>query len=67
MRKFLLLQTLLMVVLMASAGERKKLNFNADWRLEVGDFSEASKPDFDDASWKHVTLPFAFHVRADGG
>ena len=61
MRKFLLLQTLLMVVLMASATDRKKLNFNADWRLEVGDFSEASKPDFDDASWKHVTLPFAFN------
>ena len=43
------------------ATKRQKLLFNADWRLEIGDFSEASKPDFDDASWKRVTLPFAFN------
>jgi len=40
---------------------RQKLNFNADWRLKVGDFAEASKPEFDDSRWQRVTLPYAFN------
>lgn len=45
----------------AQAAERKKLNFNADWRLEVGDFPAAVNTDFDDSAWKPVTLPYAFN------
>ena len=45
----------------AYAIERQKLSFNADWRLQVGDFTEAVDPDFDDSSWKQVTLPYAFN------
>ena len=41
--------------------ERQKLNFNADWKMEIGDFPEASQPQFDDVAWKQVTLPFAFN------
>ena len=41
--------------------ERQKLNFNADWRLQVGDFADAAKPDFDDSQWQQVTLPYAFN------
>ncbi len=52
---------ILLLTLTASAVERKKLNFNADWRLQVGDVAEASKPDFDDSAWQRVTLPYAFN------
>ncbi len=41
--------------------QREKLNFNADWRLLVGDMSEASKPKYDDSQWQQVTLPYAFN------
>jgi hypothetical protein len=41
--------------------ERQKLNFNAEWRLQVGDFPEAAKMDFDDSQWPQVTLPYAFN------
>ena len=62
MRKFFLLPLFVLAfVLSAQATERKKLNFNADWRLEVGDFSEAKNVAFDDSAWKRVTLPFAFN------
>ena len=63
MRKIFLSLTLFLLVLIASAQatERKKLNFNADWRLEIGDFSEAKNVAFDDSAWKRVTLPFAFN------
>ena len=45
------------------AAERKKYNFNSEWRLQVGDFPQAKKPDFKDSSWKQVTLPHAFNQR----
>ncbi len=40
---------------------RGKLNFNGGWRLKVGDFPEAEKPDYDDGRWQQVTLPYAFN------
>ena len=52
---------LLVLIASAQATERKKLNFNADWRLEIGDYPTAIDADFDDSAWKHVTLPFAFN------
>lgn len=62
MRKFFLLPLFVLAfVLSAQATERKKLNFNADWRLEVGDFPAAVNTDFDDSAWKPVTLPYAFN------
>ena len=53
--------TLLMLVLAASATERKKLNFNADWLLQVGDPAEASMSAYNDDTWQRVTLPYAFN------
>ena len=52
---------LLLAGLTVTAMGREKLNFNADWRLCVGDVPEASKPDFDDSGWQRVTLPYAFN------
>lgn len=40
---------------------RAKYNFNSNWKLNVGDISAASAPDFDDTSWPTVTLPHAWN------
>ena len=61
MNRLILTFTLLVTVLTASAVERQKLNFNADWRLCVGDISEALSADYDDSQWQRVTLPYAFN------
>ena len=41
--------------------QRIKYNFNPDWKVFVGDVAEARAPGFDDASWKKVTLPYAWN------
>ena len=61
MRKCILFYMLLMLALSLQAIERQKMNFNAGWRLAVGDYAEASKPEFDDTRWQQVTLPYAFN------
>ncbi|UAY53815.1 glycoside hydrolase family 2 protein [Arachidicoccus terrestris] len=38
-----------------------KLNFNADWRVFVGDPETAGAPMFDDSGWDHHTLPYAWN------
>src|SRR6187401_216688 len=40
---------------------RATLNFNPDWRLFVGDPTNAALPGFDDAAWRNVTLPRAWN------
>ena len=40
---------------------RTKYNFNSDWRVKVGDQSGAEATGFDDATWKHVTTPYAWN------
>ena len=52
---------LVMNVMTIGATERTKLNFNGGWRLAIGDFKEAAKPDYDDQRWQQVTLPYAFN------
>ena len=61
MKKCFLFYILLMLVVSVQAVDRQKLNFNADWRLAVGDYAEASRPEFDDSQWQQVTLPYAFN------
>ena len=39
---------------------RTKYNFNGGWKVFTGDV-EAAPPGFDDASWKAVTLPYAWN------
>ena len=43
------------------AFERKKYNFNSEWKLQIGDFPKAKDAKFDDSKWKQVTLPHAFN------
>ena len=44
-----------------TATGRERLNFNADWRLCIGDVPEAVEASFDDSGWRQVTLPYAFN------
>ena len=57
---FVFLLTALSVI-NGQASERKKYNFNSEWRLQIGDFPEAKQSQFDDSRWKAVTLPHAFN------
>ncbi len=43
------------------AATRQKLNFNSEWRLQVGDCPDAVRADFDVSRWRQVTLPYAFN------
>mgnify|MGYP001605623152 CR=1 FL=1 len=43
------------------AVERATFNFNPGWKLFVGDLTNAALPEFDDATWKSVTLPRAWN------
>lgn len=43
---------------------REVYNFNPGWRVFVGDFTNAAAPNFDDADWKSVTLPYAWNEDA---
>lgn len=43
---------------------RSTLNFNADWRVFVGDPSGAERSAFDDSAWKHITTPYAWNEDA---
>ncbi|MBR0049485.1 MAG: DUF4982 domain-containing protein [Prevotella sp.] len=61
MNRFLLTVLLALTTLAANATERQKLNFNAGWRMAVGDFADARNATFDDSGWQSVTLPFAFN------
>ncbi len=61
MKRFLVVLLLCAIALNIAAAERQKLNFNADWLLQVGDFTEASQSEYDDAGWQRVTLPYAFN------
>ncbi|MDD4970394.1 MAG: DUF4982 domain-containing protein [Paludibacter sp.] len=40
---------------------RQTYNFNSSWKLQIGDIPNAHQSDFNDASWKPVTLPHAFN------
>ena len=41
--------------------QRKTYNFNSDWKLQIGEIQDAERADFDDATWKSITLPHAFN------
>ncbi|MES2777374.1 MAG: sugar-binding domain-containing protein [Bacteroidota bacterium] len=40
---------------------RTKYNFNSGWQVFVGEAKGAEQASFDDASWKKVTLPYAWN------
>ncbi|MEJ2883216.1 glycoside hydrolase family 2 protein [Pedobacter sp. GR22-6] len=56
----LLLLTICAYAQQAKTG-RSTYNFNSAWKLSIGDPQGAEAPDFDDSSWKSVTLPHAWN------
>ena len=52
---FVFLLTALSVI-NGQASERKKYNFNSEWKLRIGDFPKAKDAKFDDSKWKHCLL-----------
>ncbi|WP_238387866.1 sugar-binding domain-containing protein [Pararcticibacter amylolyticus] len=45
----------------ASGQVRHRYNFNPDWKIFRGDTEGAETPQFDDSSWKQVTLPHSWN------
>ena len=43
------------------AQQRVKYDFNASWKVHLGDDSVASNTNYNDAAWKNVTLPYAWN------
>jgi len=51
-------------VVLAQTSPRVKYNFNPSWKVMVGDVQGADASEFNDASWKAVTLPYAWNEDA---
>jgi len=70
MKSFLSLLLLQMTLVGTAIGEisplfsRATFNFNPGWKVFVGDPTNAAVMDFDDATWKPVTLPHAWNEDA---
>jgi len=56
-----LLTILLLFVFCQLSAQRIKYNFNSDWKVYTGDAAGAEAVSFNDASWKAVTLPYAWN------
>jgi hypothetical protein len=41
---------------------RQTLNFNRDWKFELGDHPGAEVPGYDDANWEAIGLPHSFSI-----
>ena len=54
----------LMTVLSASADNRKTC-IDENWKFHYGTASEAISPDFDDSSWRTLTLPHDWSVETE--
>lgn len=55
---------LLISVASSADAARATYNFNSDWKLFVGDATNAAQAEFDDGAWKGVTLPHAWNEDA---
>jgi beta-galactosidase len=53
--------SLLLLITITVAAQRVKYNFNPGWKLQVGDITGAEAVNYDDASWKPITLPRAWN------
>ncbi|MDQ8205015.1 sugar-binding domain-containing protein [Pelagicoccus sp. SDUM812003] len=60
-RASLCLFVFLCVGALEGADQRLALNFNADWRMGVGEHQGAEQVDFDDSQFEAVTLPRAWN------
>ncbi|MCR5180306.1 MAG: DUF4982 domain-containing protein [Bacteroidaceae bacterium] len=61
MRRVHLIILLCLFCLPLLATERERLNFNADWRMAIGDFAGAEAESYSDGHWERIALPRAFN------
>jgi beta-galactosidase len=61
MRRKILFVIVALAINILSFSQRIKYNFNSDWKVFVGDDSTAKSPNYNDATWKKVTLPYAWN------
>lgn len=47
------------------ASDRRKLNFNSDWKFVLGNARGAEAVDYDDSIWGDVALPHSFSIPYD--
>src|SRR5213592_3924952 len=59
--KIIFIATIFLCLFLNSYSQRAKYNFNPGWKVFVGDDSSASEFDFDDRTWKNLTLPYAWN------
>ncbi|MFV0521801.1 MAG: glycoside hydrolase family 2 protein [Mangrovibacterium sp.] len=59
--KIFFLAILSILAINSAIAQRTKFNFNHNWKLHVGDVSNAERADFDDKNWKSITLPYAWN------
>lgn len=48
-----------------SAADPRAVSFNDGWRFMLGDSAAMSSPDFDDSSWRRLTLPHDWAIEGD--
>lgn len=56
-----LVTIILAIATLHTHAQRATYNFNSSWKVFVGDDSTAKNTTFNDASWKTVTLPWAWN------
>ena len=61
----MLLLNLFIFTIQAQTSDRKKLDFNKDWKFHLGDNAKASKPDFKDDKWRKLTLPHDWSIESN--
>lgn len=61
MKKILISLALFLFVAAVAAQTRMKYNFNAGWKVYVGDTAGGEKPGLNDESWKNITIPYAWN------
>ncbi|HLP77893.1 MAG TPA: beta galactosidase jelly roll domain-containing protein, partial [Candidatus Paceibacterota bacterium] len=49
-------------VFAASSASREIVNFNREWKFQLGDVSDAGDATFDDSKWSDANLPHSFSM-----
>jgi beta-galactosidase len=66
--KAIIFQLLLLFTLItanAQLNKRTKINFNADWKFNLGDVANAKNEKFDDSHWRVLNLPHDWSIEGD--
>lgn len=45
-----------------TTSQQRETNFNFGWKFQLGDMTDASRPDFDDSAWRSLDLPHDWSI-----